>query len=687
MLTYNALLYTERKKRNLSRRKMAKAIKVSLLKYLLIEKGYLKPSKRLSQRISNYLDINYQEYLINEPSYPSELPDKEKRKITKLFYRIIGNLAFKITLIVLALLSVGLMTSGFIIDHNMKGSLDRYYEPEYISFVNRLKENGSIHFSITSDFTSPEYYTYVEDTENKTSEYVSIIGSYNTETSYSLTYQAIYRNPNGRLSYKLLPISYNHYLVSATYEYYVTTSKLTASFYLEDKQITVISEIDTNGNRNFYVPNEEKFDLYNNLLLSKADVFLKDLNDVIAIEDPDFAPTSENKIDTLLNLYLNGTSSYAYLGAYALLATYLGIALSGLNIFIVIYAFLYGAKKGQLPVYREAQLDVPILDNGKRIKTDTRITPFVPETFLEIVGILLVFIGSFRVVLYVSSFLNGAIGEVIAESTATNFTETFMLGMFLLYFIDFDIFLDDKRVFRSVALYSIIYICLWALENLIYQSVVNTDSVMGSLLSLVMLPNMFGSIACYYLIMVFLFYTPKWIKSKRGITIYRSFSILPVLIIFTSWFLYNGYNVLFDADWPTWLRTLFNGEKVPFSILAIAYLFSLFFLRLFFERRMGKERANIFFNGNRFLWIKNIMIALIILAIGIFELIASNNNALNDLGIGSYWNILFLIPLLLFYHPHKGERNIAVDMITMVLYILAISIAYLVVVVLVAMSL
>ena len=103
-------------------------------------------------------------------------------------------------------------------------------------------------------------------------------------------------------------------------------------------------------------------------------------------------------------------------------------------------------------------------------------------------------------------------------------------------------------------------------------------------------------------------------------------------------------------------------------------------MRLFFTIRFGENRARTFFNGNKFLWIKNIMVCTIIVIIGLVELSLKNNPTAHKLGLGLYWNILFLIPLLLFYHPHKGPRNIILDWTTLLLYILAISFSYVAVV-------
>jgi hypothetical protein len=111
--------------------------------------------------------------------------------------------------------------------------------------------------------------------------------------------------------------------------------------------------------------------------------------------------------------------------------------------------------------------------------------------------------------------------------------------------------------------------------------------------------------------------------------------------------------------------------------LAISYLVSLYFLRLHYTRKYGEENAPLYFNGNRFLWNKNFLVAILVAVIGGVEFILRDNATAHTLGLGHYSNIVLLIPLLLFYHPHKGKRNLGVDMTTMTLYIIALSTAYL----------
>ena len=681
MLTYNALLYTERKKLNFSRFQMARLLRINIFSYSMIEKGYFKPTKKQAERISQTLEVNYHRYLEGEPSYPSELPEKKRNVVVRFFYKVLGNLVFKILIAVLAGASVGFMISGFAVNSKLENNTRDYFGQEYLTFVDNLKENGSLHLSATGTLTSPEYRYYEKDEVNKTSKLISIVGSYKDNTVEFLSFTSTYRNETSRLIYTLNTVDYKNGSLVAKYTEYESAISVTTTLSKNEKPL-ILSFVGGDGMKDYYFEENPEYDKYVEKLSAKYNEYIDDFNFLISSKDPTFATENPNKLEHLMDLRNEGQSNMTKPTIYAFVGRYFGIVLSGFFIFVLAYAFIYGTTKKGEKVYTNTKLEVNV-DEVHRMKSDIKIMPFVPETLLEIIGIILVFIGSFRLIFYTASYIGSNSAAALNTNTGQELMQTFIVGMFLLYFIDFDIFLDDKRVLRNIVLYSVIFFCLYGLENLLYR-VLTDDSIVGQLMTMATLPNMFGSIACYYLIMLFLFYTPKFItKKKHRFYIYRSLSAIPALYIFIAWFLYNGYNVLFTADWPRELRNFFNGEKIPFSILAVTYLFALYGLRSFMVHKYGRDRAYTFFNGNRFLWIKNIMVSVIILIIGIVELCLKENLTAHKLGLGMYWNILFLIPLLLFYHPHKGPRNIILDWTTLFFYILAISFSYVTVIVMV----
>ena len=692
MLTYNALLFKKRQELGLSRYRMAKKIGCSHFMYSMVEKGYFKPSKKLIAKISEKLDIQYEDYLVDEPSYPAELPEKKKMKVTRFLYRVVGSTAFRITTLVLTLLSAGYLISGYVVNHKMTNEVVESYDQEYVDFYHRLQENGDLHIGAVSSLFRPEYKIYEKDEENNTSKYISIIGEYNEKYIGTINISATYRTEDYRLTYDLIPsISIDEdakpiivFSVSVKHVVYDLATSYTYSFTIHEGSVIYEPRIifinNEKAEHKILWDEDPEFFVEKDILLSHSKELISDFNNVL--KEKDGGIISIEKIGVLK---VQGSQKATRLGIYALFAIVFGILLTGVFAFLFAFGIIYGTRKGVVKDYRPSKLEVEI-DKDRPMRTDTKLFPFIPETFLEIVGILMVFIGSMRIVQLAFAIFSGTGSTVIGSISFSRSMELFIIGMFLLYFIDFDIFLDDRRVFRNIVLYSLVFLGLYALEQILLNGV-NTDGLIGAFIVNLKLPNMFGTIACYYWIMLFLFYTPKRINTLKKRVIYRCLAIIPISFIFISWLLYYGDGVLFTLGWDRNIKNLFNCEKIPFSLLAVSYLVGLFFLRLFFEKKYGVERARIFFNGNKFIWIKNIMVAAIIVIIGIVEIILDHHTMANKMGLGLYSNLIFLAPILFFYHPHKGPRNLVVDYLTLFFYFIAITTAYVLVVFIVIASL
>lgn len=671
METYNYHLYRFRKEKGLSRYKMAKLCHISSFSYAAIEKGYIKPTKKKAAKISEALGEDFSRYLIEEPSYPSELPER-RSKIARFGYRFISHPITVIFFFILGLVSTATMIFGFVQSDAIRANNRAYFDEEVLSFHDQLVEVGEPYFSLTAqDMKQPEIY-FVEHTE-EASRYVSIrAASYDTQHLNAPTFRAVYRSEGFRLmiSYRWTRLDdETDYPTSWLAEVLQSDTGFTSSGslnYREEKGDPVWDLYGQIGTEDTPMPEG-----LSRLLALGADSLFADFDRLIA----------NSGIQTNLDFFnlqkkeMEAMNRIEPIDARNELCRFLGLVAAGGAFFVAIFGFLYSERKGVVEglTYRRSEVSV---DMDRRMPTDYRFGPFLPETIIELVGIVLVFIGSLRLILLSLAFFTLNMGNVLESGQATNLMSTFMVGMFLLYFIDFDLFLDDKRLFRDIALYSIVFLCLYGIEMMVYN-IINDGSVLSIVIDYVTIPNPFGSVACYFLTMLFLFYKPKVIKTQRGLLIYRLLASIPIGWVITSWLLFYGGNALFDMNMPIPVRYIFSCEKPAFTFLAISYLVSLYFLRLHYTRKYGEENAPLYFNGNRFLWNKNFLVAILVAVIGGVEFILRDNATAHTLGLGHYSNIVLLIPLLLFYHPHKGKRNLGVDMTTMTLYIIALSTAYL----------
>ena len=62
-ISYNIFLYNKRIELNLSTKEFAKMLHINSVYYDLIEKGYLKPTVKTTNKISDALEIDFSTYL------------------------------------------------------------------------------------------------------------------------------------------------------------------------------------------------------------------------------------------------------------------------------------------------------------------------------------------------------------------------------------------------------------------------------------------------------------------------------------------------------------------------------------------------------------------------------------------------------------------------------------------------
>ena len=198
---YNLHLYHLRIAKNQNRKKFTRFLGLSTATYASIEKGYLKPSKKQTAKISAALDEDFSLYLQGNYSYPLPLPLSEESKMRKWFMNLCGNLSFRIVLLVFLLGAIGVLSAGgYYADQYNKHSQDSFSD-NYVSFYDNPRKNGSLSFSLTSDLKRPEFFT------SNNSDLYSLQGSYGEDEytiidatatfhtdDYHLTYQFVFGN-------------------------------------------------------------------------------------------------------------------------------------------------------------------------------------------------------------------------------------------------------------------------------------------------------------------------------------------------------------------------------------------------------------------------------------------------------------------------------------------------------------
>ncbi|MBQ2070042.1 MAG: helix-turn-helix transcriptional regulator [Bacilli bacterium] len=686
MDTYNYHLYRIRIEKGLNKRQMAKAIGISYFRYSFMENGYSKPTRKECIKISDYLGENFFEYTHGPSSNPSDLPDKRESKLARFAYETLGRLWVRIVLGALMLLSISFYSSHFFVNDFLANRSLELYPEQYQSFVVELQKKGTTRLSVTGEFSTPEYYESIPSDDGYNG-FASIFGHYKGVNESALTFLVVNRGEDWRITTK-----WNTPSTDLSKEDYYGKANVFYTYYGSAGVKTLMGEATfRKGVDPIYSPvitkdmaeaikdpssTQAKGEDYD-LALSRCQ---EHVPNVIKTIDSVIEKHSESglKIEDLASLHNKGIDAQNNLDVYSFFAQIVGIVLAAATSFLFVFSLIYGRKKGAEPLFvRDINQVDELPEIGRRpLRRDWRIGPILPETIVVIIGIVLVYLGSRRLVEMTDAFFTNTFGSIFHSTRSESMMSLFVIGMFLLYYTDFDIFLEDKRVVWKIFMYIAMWIGVYSLE-LYLVNFIKGLSVFGQFAEMIPFPNMFLSIACYFMITFCLFFTPKFAKKKKWrLVCFRLLSIIPIAYMVVAWVLYRGDGVLFNLDWPIEVKYLFNGERAPFTTLGILYLVGYYFIRLYFIKKYGENNANIYFNSNRFIWLKNTYVALLILIIGIIEIILSKNPIARKLDLGYYSNILFLIPIVLLYHPHKGPRNRVFDWAINILYWLVLAVVY-----------
>lgn len=650
-ISYNYFLYRKRLELKLSIRKFAKLLKIRPLHYRLIEFGYIKPNKNDIKRFSEFFDVDYNYYLDDIRNYPTELENKKYMKITNYLYHLFNKKKIRITFLIITIISAITLITSLIINTTVGANKINLQEDNVKELNVALKENGQHNFSLY-DFSYPIFYENY-DLEDGNQKAVIIKDVYDDKRT-NLKFYEIYWTENYRFVITYDKSTNDMYSWSVDiYNYKTYTSSLYYVMEVNDKFEYLTLFEDNQELKNILDNNDLKDDF--SILINKLGV---DSSFEEIVDSLNIAKDKNTKIEIALAIII-----------------LLSLLFTCLFSFVFGYSMIYKKERDEKITFNHSDELLGIKSQNKKVKKDIKFMPFIPETVLKIIGILLVFIGTARAVFYTSNIAAYSQNNIINANT---FYSIQLFGMFIIFFINFDVYMDDNRLFRNLMLYPMVFILIYVLEASLIESITKNASIVSLSINRIMIPNPFFSATCYFSIMFFLFFTPNYIKTKKRLIVFRSLAIIPISLIFISFFLANA-DVIFNVNFNSyWIRYLFRGDRFPLSILAVTYLVSLFFLRLYYKRKYGEENAFKYFMGNRFILIKNLIAASLIIIIWIFEMIFSGNTTLNKMGIGLNTYLIILAPLVLLYHPHKNARNTKVDVTLIVTYGISLTIMYIV---------
>jgi len=675
----NQKLKAKRRELEYSSKEASVLLHISRFKLLSIENGFIYPKKKEIDRfIKVYkLDESFFEDELKYPTFKKKI-EKEKKDRFKFLYKK-RFLTFCLCLLVLSIpgIIVSTVYNTYPITH-----ATNIYTKELINFQ---KKHTSIKESSQYDPIKFDYMNTVTNSNNPSREINLKITGYQEEANiadFTFTTEEIDTTRIGKFSYTSL------------ISYFIAEASFKNNDYLYNAVLAF------RKGRVDFISGSRKENIYGNLVYIDIN---NDENKWVRDEFTSIHNKNEIAINSLLSDPSKYNSSYDFMSLGVdicngnvicmdcMVGGYIGTIISSLILIlftpVTIASFILiikKKKKVKLEEKKEEIIDVPINENKKEdIKPNNLKIPLIfRETLIRIIGLVTLFLCSFT--LYFLLGTTFGTFKIMSIQDAYKLQRygaaLIVIPLILLFFtkLDFMQKKSGKELARSCFMFFILGVAYYIAEVLLIVDVSQGNdllSVIGTIFSNFLPGNIFFGIGIFQLFTLFLFSTPKWCNTKNKITFFRFLALLP--------FLYTLISILYPiavsywglTPWSIWLRYLLFNKSFVTLIFAFLFTFTIFLYEKHIKKKY-KDNIDLYMNGRRYMFNKNIITCCIILFIAILDFTVGYFNIENPLKLGGNWILIVLIPFILFYHHTIGKRNKTWDLTYSVLYAFAYGSSY-----------
>lgn len=695
-MTQNIALSNARKNKALSFKDLAKATSISRLVLYLYENGYVQISEKHIIILSKFFDVDTEYFAIGN-GYPQITEDIPKDKFLKKIQKLTSNKFTAIVSSIIFILSIVSICMSFFMTDNCSNYSEGFYDKNYIAlnnYVARYSEgvpsssirSMDMHTSIYNNDDSSKTFTIEVFTQSSNNKIAHINTNLRTtilkdEIIYSINYT--------NSSFATAEVLLKKY--SKKYSCLFKRTGKELKFISIDEQDQIIDGALSNDNLFEYV--EVNNDTIKNSFLNIDDENFKEVSKLITdnIEECDSTfdlwnndnPKLNVSFDEILNEQTKGNESYFSYYDLGIKLLLIGATFAVVS-FIVLGLFLYFLLITKHKIHALScnnsyfpEIDGRSIRKRAYLNNNLSIFPFLPEFAIRFCCLLILGIGSSGLMVILGSGLQifpYSINDATYFYKIANVLVS--IAIFGLFFCNMDVLQNTKNPWTSIILTFVGGAVFYVFEVVMIYDLRFGGNQTLDLLTDYFPGNILWGMCTFKVLNLFLFYNPNFENNKRRKTIiFRCFSLIPVIylaicLIYTSGRKLGGWSM------PYYFSSLLFSKSFPLSIFILTFSFAVYFYRLYVVKKYGKDESIIYFSGNKYQFVRNILTSCIILLIGIFELIFMNNQTANAIGIGKYYFIILLIPFIMFYHSHFGERNIKMDRIYRVLYVLAFSVSY-----------
>ena len=680
----NEVLASLRQKSGLSFRKVSQKTGISVFSLYLYEKGYLRIPEKKIPVFASAFNVN-EETLKDEEGFPAPIFPQEKKDYfdNKMMKKVFSWPVLLASLLIF-LVSLSLVISGLVYQNKSTQGVEAVFSTEYNAINEYVKKNGEDVDENTIEETGVKCVTYSDDKETE----AFLVSSFSDASK--------------TLFNAYLPVGNGLYLFA------FQENMDTIWFYFADQ---------TSGEMTYqgtgYILNNA-FDVG-----AVVDAEQKDVEQTIFDQQKAFVDTCLPKIEDLYQKWnkmtqLNLKSSLVEIltsqgkgnGALKGMADLSNHLLMLPSVFATAFFFaslllawgVYHIKKKKaaemfLTSTPEAALSEAVDLKGferkakRPLKNNWKIFPFLPETVLRLGGIALILTSSILLFKITYPIITNhdffAILNLIGDIQSFYYLLPYMTAAALLwFFVRLEIMMSEKyNIIPSVLMFFFFGAVYYVGENVLSYYLTQTSDIYYTALftafTMFLPGNLFWSLSCFSLIVMFLLTTPDSIKGhKKKVLIWRFLALLPIFYLLFSYLYQVGIKLWNWTEWPSYLSALLFRKQFAVMTFAIFYPISIYFYRLFIIHRYGEDNAYKFFHGNEYYFTKNLIACLWVATIVLANYLGAGSKYGKALDLNKSYMMAIIIPFIFFYHPHIGKRNPFVDNGITFIYLISFSFAY-----------
>ena len=689
----NKRLYDRRIELGYSVKEACIRLDISKLQLSLIENGYCKvKNKELQKRFIFKYKLEENFFESSELGYPSILDDDKDEDIRESnFVKVFKNIWFKIGIIFFTLGSAAMFTVGI----TRYASIDApdYYSEKYIAAEKYAKYNGVKHYipeSKTSEMLLCNYrgIDYEDPTgiDGFTYESLNFFPNYNDYLGYAfflgkanvdLTEITGINLGPGAIYFesRMTDVSERLHFYAYTYEDTIVPSahfSVDYDYYNETFHYNLMEVKDPNGKLVKTTDNSINVAVFKFVFESRFKTFEKAKERFIQANKSilHYDSLSEFNKDQSTGLY-----AYNYFSNVNTVLIILGVVFTTLFFGIFVLSLIVTTKFGKKVIdvvsieHKDDFVETSQEKKYKELPKNRLPSPILPEAIIRIVAFILMVIGSMSLYYIFNAIMNGDIigtfESLDHRATVASFST---LGMILIFFIKLDIIQNKKSTFMLNYILFFAGFIFYVMTLLISIEMKSSPALDRFSIILDFLPgNIVWAILAFNLLTSILLSKPKFEKNeKRNTILYRLSALIPFGYMIASCVLQIGKKYGWQV--PFAVSSLFFTKALIITGFTILYCVSIYIYRRIIDHKFGKENAEVYVLGNRYQYIKNFIIAVVITVLGLADMLLGKTDYGAKVGFGVNGGIFFLIPLVLLYHPHRGPRNKKWDLVFNIAY-------------------